>query len=213
MPFCGHPLIFWSIDAGLNSQFVDTVVVSTENEEIRDIAIRSGANEVVKRPAELAGDEVPMVDVLIHSVETLEAMGESFDWIVLLQPTSPLRTSMHIDNSCALIEQKHGLGAVGVCKTDHPVEWTSTLSDDGFMDKFFETANLLIPSHNCSTRYVVNGAIYICRVDLLLKEKTLFLKQGVLAYVMNRYESVDIDDKYDFEIAEFFMNNHINQKR
>ena len=213
MPFCGQPLISWSIEAGLSSIFVDKVVVSTEDEEVKKIAIQYGVGKVIERPTELAEDEVPMADVLIHAVETLESLGEEFGWILLLQPTSPLRTFMHIDDSFALLEQKHGVGAVSVCKTDHPVEWSSTLSDDGFMDLFFQMTDLSKSSHNCRSTYVVNGAIYIARIDLLLEAKTIFMKQGVVAYVMDRRESVDIDEQFDFEVAEFLMKNNINKRR
>ncbi len=204
LPFHGKPLISWTIEAGYKSSLVDKVVVSTEDEDIKNIALDFGI-DIVDRPQELATDDAQVVDVLAHAVNVLETRGEYFTWLLLLQPTSPLRNVFHINEAFKMIEKNHGAGAVSVSAAECPIEWLGHLSDDGFMDSYFEEAKLGTSSRMVTPSYKVNGAIYASRMDLFLEEKTMFLKKGIVAYVMERDESIDIDDKHDFEVAQFLM--------
>ena len=104
------------------------------------------------------------------------------------------------------MEDKNAIGAVSVCRTEHPVEWMGEISGDGLMDSFIQEAELEKSSLDCALSYQINGAIYIASVDRFLDEKTIFLKSGMVAYVMDRASSVDIDDEYDLQLAAWLLN-------
>jgi CMP-N,N'-diacetyllegionaminic acid synthase len=199
------PLLCWSILAALHSKEVDHVTVSTDSAEIRNHSHDCGADSVIMRPAHLATDHASSVSVVDHALEQMEREQLTFDWVVLLQPTSPLRTATHIAEAFDLIKQKNARGVVSLRKNRHPIEWSAPLDDTGFMDKFFERTNLSIPSHTANPTYTINGALYIARVDDFREHNTFFLSTGVIGYVMNTPDSVDIDTELDFEEAVFFM--------
>ena len=131
------PLIGWTICAAHGSTTIDKVVVSTEDAEIRKVATEQGAADVIKRSAMLATDDAFLNDVIVEVLNILKEQGEIFGYIVLLQPTSPLRTAAHIDDAFKLITKENGIGAVSVCRTEHPLEWMGRLSPDGSLDSFF----------------------------------------------------------------------------
>ena len=124
------------------------------------------------------------------------------EYLVLLQPTSPLRTGCHIDKAFRLIKEKNGIGAISLSRTDHPVEWMGKISEDGLLDSFFYETKLEMQSQEFSPTYQINGAIYIVPTVRFLEEKTFFLSGGMVAYIMNRSDSIDIDDEYDLNLAE-----------
>ena len=129
----GRPMISWSIDAGLKSKYIDKVVVSSDDDEILDIAKKFKA-ETVKRPGELASDIATSNDVVKHTLENIE----EHDYIVLLQPTSPLRNYKHIDEAIKLLEKKSADAIISVCKTDHTPLWSNTLQEDGSLESFIK---------------------------------------------------------------------------
>ena len=197
------PLLCWSIEAGLNCEEVDLVVVSTDCDVIREHALRCGADAVVMRPSYLAEDCASSMDVVDHVLRS--NVGEKFDWLVLLQPTSPLRHSEHLSEAFRLVRETGASGTISICRTSHPVEWTGRLRSNNSMDQFFEDAQLEINSHELEPRYRINGAIYIISVGSFLKKKTFFGQPGMVGYVMDRRDSVDIDTEHDFEEASFLM--------
>lgn len=104
LPLNGQPLIYYSIDAGLSSKYVDAVLVTSDDQEILQVARSLGA-DTLQRPKELAADSTYMNDVLAHAFESVERQGRSFDLAILLQPTSPLRTSAHVDSAFELLNE------------------------------------------------------------------------------------------------------------
>jgi CMP-N-acetylneuraminic acid synthetase len=201
----GKPLLGWTLEAGINSRFVDKLILSTDDQVIGDIGRRFGADEVLPRPALLAGNEAPMNAVIKQVVETLEARNDYYGYLLLLQPTSPLRSARYIDEAFDLITEKGAVGVISVCQTEHPLEWMGKLSTDGFLDSFFQQTKLDKQSQEFPTSYQINGAIYIVPTDRFLKEQTLFLPIGMVAYVMGREVSVDIDDEYDLRLADWLL--------
>ena len=197
----GKPLIVWSIKAAMESSHVDRVIVSTENDEIAAVAQEAGAEVPFQRPTNLATDSASSTDVVEHALRELEKHGDRYGFVLLLQPTSPLRNSDHIDQAVALLQSKNADGVIGVTEVDHPAEWSNTLPDclsmDGFSGKEFHARSQEFP-----VRYRVNGAIYLSRVKRLMEEKTFFFPSNVFAYKMNRSVSVDIDTSLDLKLAE-----------
>jgi CMP-N-acetylneuraminic acid synthetase len=202
----GKPLIAWTIQTAQESQFIDKIVVSTEDYKIAGIAFEWGIHDVIERSKTLSDDRATTYAVVIEVLEILRERGERFEYLVLLQPTSPLRTTAHIECAFNLMDETNASGAISVCRTEHPVEWMGKIPKDGFMDSFIRDSGLEKNSHDLSPSFQINGAIYIVRVDLMLDEKTLFLKSGTAAYVMDRASSVDIDDDYDLELAVWLLN-------
>lgn len=194
------PLISYSIEAGIKSNYVDKVVVSSDNQEILSISKSYGA-ETIKRPDELASDTATSFSAIKHTIDNYD----SYDYVILLQPTSPLRVATHIDEAIELLLSKNADAIVSVCEMDHNPLWSNTLDGDKSMVGFLKDEVLNKRSQDLKTHYRINGAIYICETNKLLEESSFFLKNNIFAYLMNKESSIDIDEKVDFKIAEFFM--------
>ena len=202
----GRPMISWSIDAGLKSKYIDKVVVSSDDDEILDVAKKFKA-ETVKRPGELASDIATSNDVVKHALENIE----EHDYIVLLQPTSPLRNYKHIDEAIKLLEKKSADAIISVCKTDHSPLWSNTLQEDGEMGSFIKDDVIDKRSQDLNDYYRLNGAIYICKTDNFLKEETFFLKENIYAYIMDKESSIDIDEEIDLTIANVLASGIVDK--
>jgi len=200
LELAGKPLIAWSIEAGLKSKYRNKVVVTSDDNEILEISKKYGA-EIIKRPDELASDTATTFDAVKHTIDNIE----KYDYIVLLQPTSPLRDSKHIDEAIELLKSKNADAVVSVCEMDHSPLWSNTLDDSLSMKDFLRDEVLNKGSQDLEKYYRLNGAIYICKTDKLLEEKSFFLKENIFAYVMDRKSSVDIDEEMDFNMAEILM--------
>jgi len=201
LDLCGKPLISWSIEAALKSKYISKVVVSSDDEEILNISSNFGA-DIIKRPYELANDTATTFDAIKHTIENVE----KYDYIVLLQPTSPLRNAKHIDEAIELLEIKNADAVVSVCEMDHSPLWSNTLPEDGNMRSFLREEILNKRSQDLEKYYRLNGAVYICKTDKLLENKSFFLKDNIFAYIMDRKSSIDIDEEVDFEIAKVLIN-------
>lgn len=196
LELAGKPLVAWSIEAGLRSKYIDKVIVTSDDEEILGIAKKFGS-ETIKRPIELASDTTTSFAAVKHTIDNVE----KYDYIVLLQPTSPLRTFRHIDEAVELLEHKRADAIVSVCEMDHSPLWSNTLSDDDNMNGFLSNDIKNVRSQDLEKYYRLNGAIYICEIDRLLDEKSFFIEDDIFAYRMDRESSVDIDEEIDFLIA------------
>lgn len=197
LDLCGKPLISWSIEAALKSKYISKVVVSSDDEEILNISSNFGA-DIIKRPYELANDTATTFDAIKHTIDNLE----KYDYIILLQPTSPLRNEKHIDEAIELLEEKQADAIVSVCEMDHSPLWSNTLPKDGNMNNFLRDEVLNKRSQDLEKYYRVNGAVYICKTDKLLENKSFFLKDNIFAYIMDRKSSIDIDEEIDFLFAQ-----------
>lgn len=200
LELCGKPLIAWSIEAGQKSKYIDKVVVSSDDGEILDIAKKFEA-DVLRRPNNLATDTSTTFDVIKHILDNIEG----FDYIVLLQPTSPLRDENHIDMAIKLLQDKNADAVISVSETDHNPLWSNTLDDSLSMKNFLKDEVLNKRSQDLKKYYRLNGGIYICETNKLLAQKSFFLKENIYAYKMDKQSSIDVDDEIDFKIAETFM--------
>jgi CMP-N,N'-diacetyllegionaminic acid synthase len=201
LDLAGKPVIAWTIEAGKKSKYVDRVVVSTDDEEIAKVSKLCGADVPFRRPEELAGDRAKSVDVVRHAIDVLKAKDDIYEFCLLLQPTSPLRTAEHIDAAVELLLEKKADSILSVSKTAHPVEWVNTLPKDLSMDGFFCPEFDGMRSQDFPDRYQVNGAIYINRISSLLQSSSLINCGKAYAYIMSQECSVDIDDYVDYLLA------------
>ncbi|NQY21381.1 MAG: acylneuraminate cytidylyltransferase family protein [Campylobacteraceae bacterium] len=202
LPLNGKALISYSIEAGLNSKYVDKTIVTSDDKEILDISLSCGSN-IIKRPDYLASDTASSFDAILHTIENIE----SYDYIILLQATSPLRTAKHLDEAIVLLEEKNADAIVSVCEMDHSPLWSNTLNENSSMEDFLKEEVLNKRSQDLETYFRLNGAIYICKTTKLLEEKSFFLKKNIYAYKMQRKYSIDIDEELDFKIAELLLKN------
>ncbi|MGU5758131.1 acylneuraminate cytidylyltransferase family protein [Aeromonas caviae] len=201
LPLAGKPLIVWTIEAALDSQLFDMVLVSTDSQAIADVSMSAGATVPFLRPAELASDTATTNDVISHMVEWVEEQHGPVANIALLQPTSPLRNADHLKEAMALYDEKQASAVISVCELDHPIQYCNRLPSDLSMDGFIPAAANK-RSQDLEPYYRLNGAIYIFArrfVDTLSE----IYSDGAFAFVMDKYSSVDIDDEFDFKMAEF----------
>jgi len=196
----GKPLIAYSIEAGLKNKYIDKVIVSSNDDEILNISKKFGSN-TIKRPDELASDTATTFDAIKYTINNTD----NYDYIVLLQPTSPLRNEKHIDEAIELLNDKSADVIVSVCEMEHSPLWSNTLDKSLSMNNFLRDEVLNLRSQDLEKYYRLNGAIYICKTERLLKEKTFFIKNNIYAYIMSRKDSVDIDDEIDFKLAEILI--------
>ncbi|NRA87028.1 MAG: acylneuraminate cytidylyltransferase family protein [Rhizobiales bacterium] len=200
LPLNGKPLINYSIVAALNCNYIDATLVSSDDDEVLEISEAAGA-DIIKRPVELATDTSNSFDAIKHAIENYA----KFDYIVLLQPTSPLRTSQHISQAIELLVQKQADAIISVCQTEHSPLWSNVLPKNHSMTNFIADEISNTRSQDLPTYYRLNGAIYIYNVKQLLAQETLLISKNIFAYVMDIASSVDIDTKIDFDYVEFLM--------
>ncbi len=201
---CGKPLIAWTIEAALKSNYIDSIVVTSDDEAILKIS-KQYSVKTIKRPDELASDTATTFDAIKHTIDSVEKC----DYVVLLQPTSPLRNEKHIDEAIELLDKKNADAVISVCEMEHSPLWSNRLDDSLSMSGFLRDEVLNKRSQDLDKYYRLNGAIYICEIDKLLEEKTFFLKDNIFAYIMDRKSSVDIDDEIDFKLAEILISSEL----
>lgn len=197
--FLGKPLIHWSIDAGLKAKCISRVVVTTDDEKILEYKKNYPEVSFVRRPSELALDDTPGVDPILHLMQELEKSGEVYDYLILLQPTSPLRTAEHIESAFSLFLKSQKNQMVSVKKMTDPFAHVVFQAGDGI--QFLKS--IVQPSSITSDLKVLNGAIYISDWKSLLEQKT-FLGSSLSFFEMDEKVSVDIDYPEDWKRAEAY---------
>lgn len=202
LPLDNIPLIAHTILASKKSKYIDLTLVSSDDEEILDISL-GYKTKIIKRPEILANDLATTFDAIKHAIEH----SPKFDYIILLQPTSPLRTSTHIDEAIELLFKQDAKGIISVCEMEHSPLWSNTLDEDMNMNLFLKKDIQGLRSQDLETYYRLNGAIFISNTAELLKQESFFLKEKIFAYLMKKEVSIDIDEEFDFKIAELFLKN------
>ncbi len=203
LDLAGKPLIAWTIEAAQQSKYIDKVLVTSDDDEILEISKNIGAS-IIRRPAWLAQDTSTSFDAIKHAVKNTE----SFDYIILLQPTSPLRTSQHIDEAIKQLSKKNANAVISVTEVEYSPLWANTLARDGSMVGFLKEDVLNKRSQELEVYYRLNGAVYICKTDKLLDAGSFFLENNIYAYKMDTQSSVDIDTEMDFKWAQFLLETY-----
>ncbi len=195
----GKPLIAWSIEAALSSRSIDAVMVSTDDKEIAEVALQSGASVPFIRPSELAQDDTPGIDPVLHALEQLP----HFEAVLLLQPTSPLRTSEDIDACIMMARELDAPAAVAVSAPDKHPYWMVRFGADQRMSRLID-APPISRRQDLPPVYAINGALYYARADWLRRHRT-FIAEQTVAYVMPPERSVDLDTLLDWRLAELLL--------
>ena len=200
------PLIWYSIQAALESHCFDEVMVSTDSEEYAKIARECGAEVPFLRSKEMSTDTASSWDTVQEVLDNYKRRGREFDRVMLLQPTSPLRSAEDIKSAFELFDEKNADSVVSVCEMDHSPLWSNVLPDNLCLDGFIHPElNELSGRQSLPTYYRINGAIYLTRVTACLGAN-LYSKSG-FAFIMPRDKSIDIDTELDFKLAEFLISS------
>lgn len=204
----GKPLIAYTIEAAQGAKSLSRTIVSTNDPEVARIAAAYGADVPFERPAEFSMDTSPSIDALSHAVSWLQANAPPIDAVVLLQPTSPLRQSRHIDEAVALYRSMvvDTVSAVSIA-TAHPY-WC--WKPDGLeIRPFFSAEHVAVPRQQLPPALIENGALYVVRCSVL-STGSLY-GERVAGYMMDAVDAVDIDTIDDFEYAEFLIQRRAKQ--
>ena len=198
------PLIAYTIEAAQKANIFDDIIVSTDSSLYQNIAIKSGASAPFLRPNDLSGDTATSKEAILHTLKELKKQGKDYDYFMLLQPTSPLRTAENILESIEVLRKEQANAVVSVCKANHSQDLMMYLQENNCLDGLLKG----IPSIRQKQKetYVLNGAIYLCNTSYYLKYEN-FYEARCYAYIMDKYHSVDIDDIYDFKYAEALFDN------
>lgn len=211
-PLLDKPLIAWSIEQGLSCRYVDEVIVSTDDEKIAEIARQYGGIVPFIRPANLAKDTTPTADVLLHLIEEMEKRGQIYDYLLLLEPTSPLREVSDLDAAfMRLINTHNASSIVGVSavESQHP-EFCVKINEEGFIQS--KNDFKVMRRQEIDELYFYEGSLYLSKMETF-KVKRNFYHEGTLAYVMPKWKSYEIDDIVDFIITEAILKNLDKIKR
>lgn len=199
----GKPLICWTIREALRSKYLTDVILSTDSLEIAQVGVEFGCNVPFIRPSSLSGDGVSSIDVVLHAIDCLR----DYEFVMLLQPTSPLRTASDIDAVVASAFESQFDSVVSVTDLRKPWNFVIEVKDD-----IVERAVIPRDSESCSNaaKMLLNGAIYFSSVEYIRKYGRLY-GNGSGTYRMPEARSIDIDDDFDWNMAEFFLRNRDNQ--
>lgn len=209
LPLLGKPLISYTIEAALAAKHISKIIVSTDCDQIASIAKKNGAEVPFKRPEELSSDYASSADVVEHCLRFLKEQGEHYSYFILLQPTSPLRTTSDIDKAIELAFQKEADCVTSVTNCEHSPLWTNTLNEDLSMDEFINPEVMNKRSQDLPEYYRINGALYICQTERFLQEKKFIFNSKSFAFKMSQLHSIDIDTKLDFLIAESILREQL----
>jgi len=211
LPLAGKPLIAWSIEEALATPEVSRVIVSTDDEEIAEISKKHGAYVPFIRSAELSSDVASGVDVVIDAVKRAqEYYDETYDWVLLLQPTSPLRRVIDIQSAIDIAAAEDVDSVIGVKEVSEYPQWMKAVNEDGEMSEYFPELARTINRQEIVAPYIVNGAIYLTKVSKLLESGNYY--GGVTkAYIMPQERSIDIDSLMDFKMAECLFQENVSR--
>ena len=203
----GKPLIQYTINAAQGSKYLDDIIVSTDDDEIAQVA-KSQCVTIIKRPLEISSDDSPTMDAILHTLEQCEIKKLHSNIIVLLQPTSPLRTSSDIDTALELFMHNECDSVISVIEANHPPYWNMVL-EGSYLQPIFDDKLFRMRRQDLPKTYLPNGAIYIAFAKTL-KKNLSFNCQRIKPFIMTTENSIDIDCEFDFFLAETLMKLRID---
>ena len=213
-PICGKPLIAYTIETALAARhLIHRSIVSTDDPEIKAIACEYGADVPFLRPPELAEDRVPTLPVLQHAVRFVEEEdGVALDWVLLLQPTAPLRVIEDIEASVTLAHQNSCDSVISVLQVfaEHPI-LMKRIEDDRLLPYCIEEKEGTRRQDYQPPAYMRNGAIYLTRRDVLMDKNSIW-GQVIRPYVMPPERSVSVDNELELKLVEMIMQQRLKEK-
>ena len=199
------PLINYSIEACLKSKYIDKAILSTDDENIIRVAKLTGIEIPFIRPKELASDTATSISVIQHAVAFLENIGDKYDYIITIQPTSPLRTEKHLDEAIELISSNNEADSLlSVTEVGYHPYWMKKI-EKGYLTPFYNIDEKTYTRRQDLPKvYQMNGAIFISTRDLIMKNNVIS-GHSVIPYLMTNEDSIDIDNQIDFNLVELLI--------
>ena len=199
---CGRPLMDYTIKAAIDSECFETVMVSTDSEKYAEIAKKCGADVPFMRSTITSGDEAGSWDVVREILNTYMKKGIIYDYVALLQPTSPLRSAVDIRMAVKMLDADSVNNVVSVTETEHPVQWCFTLPADLEMLEYAKSPYNNMRRQDLIKHYQENGAIYLVNADKIINDDYNLYEDKCFAYIMPRERSIDIDTKLDLIVLK-----------
>lgn len=210
----GKPLLAWSVEAALKAaELIGScrVIISTDSEEIATVAKKFGAEAPFIRPSELSTDIATSIDTILHAISHFEDSGVFFDYVAMIEPTSPQRGPEDIVNALNYLESETGAESiVGVSKTEscHPLFLTKL--EKGYLVPYENKSYKVYRRQEIDDVYFFEGSLYISKVSSIKARKS-FYHEKTLGFTMPKWKSFEIDDIEDFTIIEALMKHHLNK--
>lgn len=202
---CGRPLMDYTIKAAIDSRCFDTVMVSTDSEKYAEIAKACGADVPFLRAEKTSGDCAGSWDVVREVLTNYAKNGLVYDYVALLQPTSPLRSVDDIKRAVGMLSNLSIHNVVSVAETDHPVQWCFPLSEDCSMAEYAKSPYSLMRRQELEKHYQENGAIYLVDAKQIMNHDYNLYCDACYAYIMPRERSIDIDTKVDMAVLKAIL--------
>lgn len=195
---CGKPLIAWTIEEAQKSKYIDRLILSSEDDEIIAVAKQWGCEVPFVRPKELAQDDTPGIEPVLHAIDTL---AEKYDYVVLLQVTSPLRIVEDIDGVIEWCMQRNAKSCVAVSEASESPYWMFRIVRDSKLINLIDDDREYVKRQDLPKCYLLNGAVYVAETNWLIKTKK-FRSEETVGYIMPIDRSIDIDCERDFKFCE-----------
>lgn len=208
----GKPLIAWTIEQALSSKYIDNIFVSTDSTEIAEISEKWGIKVPFLRPSELAADNSSSMDVVEHVISSYESRNIHFDYIALLEPTSPLRKPDDIDKAVELAVSNPGSDGVvslGEVHMEHPMI-VKKITDSGKIVPYFQKTAVITRRQQADKAYFPYGVIYLIKTKVF-REKKSFYTENIIPFFIERWQNYEVDDIYDFFCIEAILNSFNNR--
>ncbi len=207
----GKPLIGWSIEAVRACFDIDRVILTTDSQEIANVGRHFGAEAPFIRPAELARDETPTISTVVHAVQWLEENESYFaDFIMCIQPTSPLCATQDIQGAIDLLKATNAEGVVSVTLSESHPFWMKQLDLDGRVTDFLEPPRSVHRRQDLPKLYSLNGAIYLAQRDILVDLQTWYTPK-TYGYIMPINRSLDINTPWDLYLADLILKDNLSR--
>lgn len=207
-PLQGKPLLAWAVEAARGSRFIDRVILSTEDPEFASIGRAAGAEVPFLRPAELATDDAPSIAFILDAIDRLEAAGDRYDDLVLLEPTSPLTECIDVDAALELLHARRAeadaIVGASALSTTHPA-FAVRIDDMGLLRPASAPAFGQLPRRqDIEPMFALDGSLYISSIDALRRERS-FCHARTLPFLTPKWKSFEVDDLVDFVCIEALL--------
>lgn len=201
----GKPLIAWTIEAARQSELIDRLIVSTDDDEISEVAVRYGADVPFRRPSELAGDTSCHVAVVQHAVTWMEDnCGENYDYVVLIQPTCPLITPVDIDGAVKLALENDADSVITVHEARQHPYYSRRRRSDGSLDFIIPAGRTITRRQDLPEAFAEAGAVFVIKKEVLMSTGVLETEYP-LAYVLPEERALDVDTPWDLHLVDLIL--------
>lgn len=204
----GNPLLYYTAQAAEGSKYLDDVYLSTEDPTISKIGLELGMS-IIKRPRKLATDATKGIDVVKHAISYLSKKNVDIDVIVILQPTSPLRTSSDIDGCIEMLVKNNLDSVISMVNVRQHPNWMFRMDKMRRVTPIYPELNTRRQQHE--KLFYPNGAVFVSTINFVLKQNSIMYGGACGGYVMDEDRSIDIDTPYDLEVCQYLLTQRISQ--